>query len=106
LEDFFQFYVSHFIELTNVLVEFRLGRVFYPSTVALDETPPGMKEYSVAKSAGEAACAILEKTYPELRIYRPRLPLTNTDQTASILPVRRDDPSTLMLKHLRKFNSL
>ena len=106
LEDLVQFYVCHFIELTNVLVESRLSRAFYPSTVFLDETPPGMEEYSIAKSAGEAACAILEKTYPELRIYRPRLPVTNTDQTASILPVRRDDPSILMLKHLREFVSL
>jgi hypothetical protein len=106
LEDLFQFYVSHFIELTNVLVESRLSRAFYPSTIFLDETPPGMGEYSVAKSAGEAACAILEKIYPKLQIYRPRLPPTNTDQTASILPARRDDPSTLMLKHLREFASL
>ena len=106
LEDLFRFYVSHFIELTDVLVGSRLSRAFYPSTVFLDDTPPGMEEYSVAKSAGEAACAILEKTYPELRIYRPRLPPTSTDQTATILPARRDDPATLMLKHLREFASL
>ena len=106
LKDLFQFYVSYFTKLTGILVESRLSRAFYPSTTFIESTPPGMQEYSVAKSAGEAACAILEQTYPKLRIYRPRLPPTNTDQTASILPARHHEPSTLILKHLREFVSL
>ena len=105
LEELLQYYVVHFIEMVNVLAESNLNRIFYPSTVALNDMPLSMREYAVAKSAGEAACASIEVSYPNISMYSPRLPRIQTDQTASILPVRSEDISLLVLKHLRNLSS-
>ena len=106
LEELFGIYVTHFIQLVDVLARVHLNRAFYPSNVALDDTPLSMREYSIAKSAGEMACTSLEKTYPDLRIYKPRLPRISTDQTASILAANSEDAPPLILKHLQQFSSI
>ena len=106
LEELFGIYVTHFIQLVDVLARVHLNRAFYPSNVALDDTPLSMREYSIAKSAGEVACISLEKTYPDLRIYKPRLPRISTDQTASILAANSEDAPPLILKHLQQFSSI
>ena len=106
LEGLFRIYVTQFIQLVDVLAGLRLKRVFYPSHVALDDTPLNMREYSIAKSAGEMACISLEKTYADLRIYKPRLPRVSTDQTAGILKAIGEDAPPLMLNHLQQFSSI
>jgi hypothetical protein len=77
-----------------------LKNVFYPSTIFIDELPPDLSEYAVAKSAGEELCRFLEKAHPDLHIYRPRLPRMSTDQTASFMPTEQKDPVPVLLEHL------
>lgn len=62
-------------------------RIFYPSTVFVDDTPKGFAEYADAKKAGEEQCRILEAENPNLHILIKRLPRMKTDQTASLMPV-------------------
>ena len=100
--EFCDFYVSEFFEFVDHFASKTLTRVLYPSSIAVEETPLNMAEYIAAKSAGEALCAILEKKYPDLIIYKPRLPRMATDQTVSILPVNSEHPSYVMLDHLRR----
>jgi len=100
---FCNYYIVGFINTVNLLSNFGIKQVFCPSTVAVDELPTNMIEYTVAKSASEILCRIIEKNNPEIIIYKPRFPRMATDQTASIMPVLNHDPAPTMLKQLRSF---
>jgi len=76
-------------------------RVLYPSTVFLDERPPGSGEYCAAKAAGEEVCAHLMRGLPHLRIHAPRLPRLATDQTTGLLGARPPKPELALLQALR-----
>ena len=97
---FCNYYVLGFHRLVEKLCALGLKRVFYPSTVFIDELPPELSEYAVAKMAGEELCRFLEKAHLGLRIYRPRLPRMSTDQTASFMPTEQKDPVPVLLEHL------
>ena len=78
-------------------------RIFYPSSVFVDEPPSEMGEYAAAKGAGEIAGKYLERCYPGVAVYCPRLPRMRTDQTASLVSAGGLDPASVMLEHLRAF---
>jgi hypothetical protein len=103
--EFCDYYVGGFLNTVRKVQENSRGplKCFYPSSIAIDELPPNMGEYSAAKIAGETLCSWLMKTDPQLSIFQTRLPRTQTDQTASLLPADKDHPAALMLKHLRCF---
>jgi hypothetical protein len=103
--EFCDYYVSGFSSTIELFLNQArpLRNVFYPSSAFIKEKPPSLCEYVAAKAAGEALCAVLEGGSKDLLIYKPRLPKMATDQTASILPARRRNPASLMLKHLRRF---
>lgn len=79
--------------------------VFYPSTVAVDERPAGMTEYTMAKAAGEILCADLARQMRSLRIVLSRLPRLPTDQTATIQQVATEDPLRVMCAVVRNVQS-
>lgn len=88
-EAFCRVYVTGFHDIVMALLD-RRGtplRVFYPSSVAVQERPKNMTEYAMAKSAGEILCADLMKAHPLLDIAAHRLPRILTDQTATVPPV-------------------
>lgn len=62
-------------------------KVFYPSSVAVDEKPKDAVEYTIAKIAGELFGETLNGSVPGLTVITERLPRTDTDQTATVLPV-------------------
>jgi len=103
---FCAYYVTGFANIVDYWRAVGVRNFFYPSTVAIDELPASMGEYSVAKAAGERLCAFLEKTHPALNIYRPRFPRVATDQTVSLLPVNNQDPVAVILEHLRAFRTV
>ena len=83
-----------------------IRHIFYPSTVAIDELPGNMGEYTSAKIASETLCDFLEKGDANLTIFKPRFPRLATDQTVSIIPVDNKDPVSIMVKELRSFRDL
>lgn len=101
---FCDYYVTGFGRTVERLTDQGLKRVFYPSSVAIEELPLDMGEYVTAKAAGETLCALLEKRHGGLKISRPRLPRMATDQTASLLPVKNLDPLPVMLELMRAFH--
>jgi acyl dehydratase len=103
---FSEYYVTGFTNLVDALLEFQPLKVFYPSSVAIDELPKNLGEYAAAKIAGELLCDFLEKCHSGLQIYKSRFPRTETDQTATIMPVASADPADLMLSELRLFERL
>jgi acyl dehydratase len=71
--------------------------VFYPSSVAVEEVPPGLVEYAMAKAAGEILCAAMMTQVSGLKAVVGRLPRVLTDQTATIAQVENADALTTML---------
>jgi hypothetical protein len=104
-DKFVAYYVTGFANTVEHWRRLGVRHYFYPSTVAVDESPLNMGEYTAAKSAGESLCAFLEKSDPGLTFYRPRLPRAATDQTVSLLPVENRDPVELMRGELRRFRA-
>lgn len=106
LERFRSFYVGAFSQL----MERRRARggkvaVFYPSTTAIDQPLPDLAEYIAAKREGEALCAALSNA-PELEILWPRIPRTQTDQTAAVIAVAANDPVLVMAPFVREMAAL
>ncbi len=98
---FCDYYITGFMKTLIPLSTSGLKNVFYPSTVAIDEMPEDMHEYTATKMAGETLCKFLIDTYKDLTVYYPRLERLSTDQTVSLLPVHNQDPVPIMLNHLR-----
>ena len=100
---FSEYYVLGFQRVVDQLISIgNLAGVFYPSSIFLEKFPTTMKEYVVAKKAGEMICSHIRNTNHNLEIYTPRLPKMATDQTASFVPEEIPDPSLILLKHLRR----
>jgi hypothetical protein len=99
--------VTGFFETVRLLQhqESAVRGVLYPSSVFVEELPKSFGEYAAAKMAGETLCAYLEKTHKDLVIHRPRLPRVATDQTASLVPAKRESSAVVMLEHLRHLES-
>ncbi len=77
---------------------------FYPSTIFIDQPEKGFSEYAVAKGAGETLCKQLTTMHHEFRFIVPRLPRMQTDQTSSIIPIKCDSTSDVMLDELRNID--
>ena len=89
-----------------MFVKLKITHIFYPSSIYVDELPLNMGEYAIAKSTGELYCDFLSKNEQMIQIYKPKLPRTNTDQTVSNFPIKNENPSELMIQHLRTFNNM
>ncbi len=102
-EKFIGYYVTGFLRTVEIVhkTSSNLKKIFYPSSVAVEDIPLNMGEYAAAKIAGETLCSFLEKTHPGVKIYKARLPRAATDQTVSLLPVDNNDPVKLMVEQLR-----
>ncbi len=79
-------------------------RLFYPSTVFLNELPREQGEYVAAKAAGEALCAYFNRHAPQLSVLTQRLPRLNTDQSAGLLNRNAPDPVPVLLELVREMN--
>ncbi len=101
-ESFSDFYIDAFNKLVRPLITAGTRNFFYPSTVAIDELPDAMGEYTVAKAAAEVYCKWMTHNQPHLTIFTPRLPRLATDQTVSILNVDNQS-SEVMIEYLAAF---
>jgi NADP-dependent 3-hydroxy acid dehydrogenase YdfG len=73
-------------------------KVFYPSTVYIDEQLPEFCEYISAKSAGETLCDYMTKNIKGVQVLFRRLPRVPTDQTAGLIRLTTAEPLPLMLE--------
>lgn len=104
--EFCRYYVSGFSSSLKMLLDHQcpIQRIFYPSTVFLDELPNFYAEYMASKSAGEALCRYLEKINPSISLHTPRLPKLATDQTVGIMTDEGNANSVpVVLNQLRLF---
>ena len=114
LAEFSTFYLQGFYDLCSYLTgprgQLALGAgklvAYYPSSVYIDERPPGMTEYAMIKAAGEQMCKDMNQQLPYLHILSTRLPRLLTDQTATLLPERELDPVHVLLPIVREMKEL
>lgn len=101
-EKYRRIYVDGFVRMITELRNLSGGSLwgFFPSSVAVEETPAGWAEYAAAKAEGEAVCRYLEKALPETRLESRRLPRMSTDLTATVMPVESADAVEVLLETL------
>ena len=75
--------------------------VFYPSSIAVEQSVAELTEYAAAKAAGESVCRQMDRPADGLRIVVRRLPRVVTDQTASIVQAPALDPFDAVLPVIR-----
>jgi len=104
LEEFIQLYVNGFYDCHRFLRSRAAGdfTAFYPSSVFVENGPPAMTEYSMAKAAGELLCNSLNHSDPQARVIVRRLPRLLTDQTATVPPTDSGDALEVMLPIIRE----
>ena len=78
--------------------------IFYPSTIYVEYVPTGYETYAGIKAQGEIICRNLSETL-RLKIYYPRLPKIETDQTRGILDEEFDNPIEVLMPHLLKMKN-
>jgi acyl dehydratase len=106
LGEFIETYVNSFARLVTTIKRIDCGplKVFYPSTIFIDELPREFPEYAAAKSAGEALCSYLSKQIPNLEIVVRRLPRLPTDQTSGVIKIATSDPVAHLLPVVREMS--
>ena len=91
------YYLDAFEIIVKRLVKHNTNMsILYPSSVAVEENPSDMLEYSQAKKEGEKLCLELIKKYSNIKILCPRLPRLETDQTVSLSSVKNEDPIQIL----------
>ncbi len=71
-------------------------RIFYPSTVYVEEPEPRFTEYAAAKAAGEEICRYLNTFNKNVSVDVVRLPKMRTDQTASMIGAPGAEPGEVL----------
>jgi NAD(P)-dependent dehydrogenase (short-subunit alcohol dehydrogenase family) len=106
-QDFASVFVDGFYEIVHRLASQRPGRltVFYPSSIAVEDSTADLLEYALAKTMGEQLCAQMQKKMPRLKIVIARLPRTATRQTDTFLKVKSETPEAIMLSPIRTVQS-
>jgi NAD(P)-dependent dehydrogenase (short-subunit alcohol dehydrogenase family) len=100
-------YVDGFAHLVFAAADFNKKlRVFYPSSVFVNEVPSSQMEYVAAKAAGEMICRLVARQYPNIGILASRLPRMTTDQTVSLLGAPPRSAVGVMLTVIRRLHHL
>jgi acyl dehydratase len=108
LQRFQDYYVTGFVRLIEMIASATTGplHIFYPSSAALEENLRELAEYSIAKQTAESVCAFYNQYSERIKIVVERLPRTRTDQTATLRPIRADEPLDVMLPLVERIEHL
>ena len=104
LDEFIEIYVKGFYDCCRVLSKNSSQALiaYYPSTVAIDNNPLSIIEYTMAKMAGEILCANMNRANTRTRVVVSRLPRLMTDQTATVVPATTAEPLDVLLPVIRQ----
>jgi acyl dehydratase len=108
LREFNEIYVTAFGRLLDAAATAGSPklRVFYPSSVAINDGMRETAEYAMAKSLGEQMCAFYNQYSRQIDIVVERLPRTMTDQTSTLLPFPAENAVDVMLPIVRLVEKL
>lgn len=106
--EFCDFYVSSFHELCVFLESTLIAgkvKVYFPSTVFIEERPKGMAEYAMAKAAAEVLVQEINRSFGKLTVLCTRLPRLSTDQTASIVKIKTGSNAQALVPVIRSMQA-
>ena len=103
-EKYFEYYVKGLEKIYDSKFLENIKKIFYPSTIFLDENNKNYREYCLAKKNGEDFCNLFEKL--NISVLKPRLPKFLTDQTNSILPQKTENIYTTLIPFLIEMNDI
>ena len=99
----FQFYyVEAFQQIFKKSVNSGVKGIFYPSSIAIEDSAVEMPEYVKAKIEGENLCKKLSDK-GNTNILVKRLPRTHTDQTATNLNIKSENAFDIMMPIIKEF---
>lgn len=90
-EQFKEIYASAFKKIAEEFVEQGGKKIYYPSSIAVEQNNKGMEEYKMAKKDGEFVCKDLNEKFG-VKVVIDRLDRVDTDQTLSVIPIQSLDP--------------
>ena len=104
--EFNLFYVTAFFDLVQTCIRLRPEgvKVFYPSSVFVNDRPANLAEYAMSKAAAEVLSADISRFVPGVEVLTRRLPRLFTDQTSSALHVEMTDPIEVLLPIVREMH--
>lgn len=103
-EAYCEVYVEAFESISRQLAVFLPNcKIFFPSTVFIDEPQKGFELYVDAKRKGELMCMKLNSEL-NLKIHAHRLPKLNTDQTQTLFSENYSDGVDVLLKVVREMS--
>lgn len=100
-KEFSLYYFKAFSNILSKLNSSSLKLVYYPSTIAIEESPDKYPEYVKSKLIGEKVAKKIAKK-KNIKLIIDRLPRSSTDQTMSHLNIKTTDPLKLMLNVINK----
>lgn len=103
--EFCTIYVDGFADACDAVYAAGHLSVFYPSSVAVEDPPRELREYAMAKAAGELLCVHMSRFAHGRRVITCRLPRMLTDQTMTISPTRTADQLEVMLPIIREMRN-
>jgi NAD(P)-dependent dehydrogenase (short-subunit alcohol dehydrogenase family) len=105
---FLAVYVDGFLRTYSACRDISGGllRVFYPSSIAVEENLRELTEYAAAKVAGEMLCHQVERFGRDTRVLVERLPRIRTDQTATLLNIPAAEASEILLGTVRRLAAI
>ena len=107
-ENLLEYYVFAFYRLCSQLEKRAKNKIkiYYPSSIFVDDRPNGMTEYAMAKAAAELMINDINRTFLYVKIYCTRLPRLKSDQTNSIFQAKTGENLTHLLSIAREMHGL
>lgn len=105
-QKFSNYYLRGLYEIISIFEKNEELKLYYPSSIAIEELLDNMIEYACSKIASELLCDHLEKLYPYLRVYKPRLPRLETEQTLSLIKLNNAKTENIILDSLQEFSKI
>jgi acyl dehydratase len=107
LQNYNEIYVTAFGRLVDLVAETFQAKlkVFYPSSVLVDQGQRGMEEYIMAKRLAEEMCSYYNQHSRKIEIVVERLPRIKTDQTSALIPLPAEDALEVMLPLVRRMEN-
>ena len=104
-EEMLSLYRTIYVDCFNNICKELISRnskcsVFYPSTIFIDNPPPGFENYIQVKIEGEKLCEELNKN-SVIDIIAPRLPVLATDQNQSIINQKPANNAEILLPFIK-----
>ena len=100
--NYYNYYIFSFNRILESFSKKHKCKIFYPSTIFIEQEDSFFREYVKAKIDGEKLIENFDKK--NIKIFKPRLPKLETDQTASLIYEKKSDTISIMHEAIKQFS--